>query len=196
MWSPSLLSRFRDYHHYYAPSAPVGFSISISALSVQIFGIFPCHLPTGSPVPLISPDKVLAAYMPDTPQPLIRLHAVACLVRPPTPQFWYHDVILDTSMAVCFRSTPLPTPDKVVGFAPYPCRFPAAQYQPLEREAPQSGLIAAPESRYREDILYKVIQSLILSIVMLLILKELISKFITLVSLSNSGHTASVQHRI
>src|SRR4030043_156923 len=79
----------QEIHSYYAPSAPVGCSIGISALSVRIFSIFPFHLPTGSPVPLISPDKVLATFMPDTEPQLIRLHAVLCLARPPTPRFWY-----------------------------------------------------------------------------------------------------------
>ncbi len=71
-----------------------------------------------------------------------------------------------------FRSTPLPIPDKVIGFTPYPCRLLVAQYLPLERVAPQGGLIAAPESRYREDSLHGSIQSLILSTVLLLIFKE------------------------
>ena len=48
----------------------------------------------------------------------------------------------DTSMADCLRSTPLSLPDRVVCFEPYPYRFPAAQYLPLEREAPQGGLFA------------------------------------------------------
>jgi len=56
-------------------------------------------------------------------------------------------------MADRFRSTPLSIPGKVIGLEPYPYRFPAAQYLPLEREAPQGGLIAAPGSRYQEDIL-------------------------------------------
>jgi len=77
----------QELHRYYAPSVPVGCSIGISALSVRIFSIFPYHLPTGSPVPLISPGEVLVAFMPDTLQPLIRLHAVVSLARPPTPRF-------------------------------------------------------------------------------------------------------------
>ena len=170
MWRPSLPSHYRRFIAT-TLHLPLYSSFGISALPVQVFGIFPFHLPIGSPVPLISPDKVLAVYMPDTLQPVIRLHAVAFPARPSTPRFWYHDVILDTSRTIRFRSTPLSIPDMVV-YKIYPSRFLAAQYQSLERIAPQGGLIAPPERRYREDILYNIIQSLILSTVLLLLIQR------------------------
>jgi hypothetical protein len=172
MWRPSLLSHYRKFIAN-TLHLPLYSSFGISALPVQVFGIFPLHLNIGSPVPLISPDKVLAVYMPDTPQPLIRLHAVICLVRLAISRFWYHDVILDTSSTVHFRSTPLSIPDMVVYNKIYPSRFLAAQYNSLERTAPQGGLITPPEKRYREDNLNYLIQSLILSIVCYFLIKEL-----------------------
>lgn len=136
MWRPSLPSHYKRFIAN-TLHLPLYSSFGISALPVQVFGIFPFHLLIGSPVPLISPDKVLAAYMPDTLQPIIRHHAVACPVRPSTPRFRYHDVILDTSSTVHLRSTPLSIPDMVVHNNIYPSRFLAAQYRSLERTAPQ-----------------------------------------------------------
>ena len=171
MWRPSLPSHYRKF---IANTLHLSLysSFGISALPIRIFGIFPFHLLIGSPVPLISPNKVLAVYMPDTLQPVIRLHAVVCPVRLATPRFWYHDVILDTSSTVHLRSTPLFIPDMVIYNEIYPSRFLAAQYQSLERTAPQGGLITPPERRHREDNLYPMIQSLILSIVLLLLVQR------------------------
>ena len=171
MWRPWLPSHYRRFIAT-TLHLPLYSSFGISALPVQVFGIFPWHLYIGSPVPLMSPDKVLAAYMPDTLQPIIKHHAVACPARPSTPRFWYHDVILDTSRTNRLRSTPLSIPDTVVHNNMNPCRFLAAQYQSLERTAPQGGLITLPEKRYREDNLNLLIQSLILSIVLLLLVQR------------------------
>lgn len=171
MWRPLLPSHYRRFIAT-TLHLPLYGSFGISALPIQVFGIFPYHLYIGSPVPLMSPDKVLAAYMPDTLQPIIRLHAVACPARPSTPRFWYHDVILDTSRTNRLHSTPLSIPDTVVHNNMNPCRFLAAQYQSLERKAPQGGLIAPPEKRYREDILNAKIQSLISSTVLLLLVQR------------------------
>lgn len=171
MWRPLLSFHYRSFIAT-TLHLPLYISIGISALPIQVFGIFPYHLYIGSPVPLISPDKVLAVYMPDTLQPVIRLHAVVRLVRPPTPRFWYHDVIHDTSRTDRFRSTPLSIPEMVVYKKIYPRLFLAAQYQSLERTAPQGGLITPPEKRYREDNLNQMIQSLILSTVLLLLIQR------------------------
>ena len=171
MWRPSLPSHYRKFIAN-TLHLPLYSSFGISALPVRVFGIFPFHLPIGSPVPLISPDKVLAVYMPDTLQPIIRPHTVVHLARLATSQFWHHDVILDTSSTVHLRSTPLSIPDMVVYNDIYPSRFLAAQYHSLERTAPQGGLITPPEKRYREDNLYLTIQSLILSIVLLLLVQR------------------------
>jgi len=171
MWRPSLCSHYRSFIAN-TLHLPLYNSVGISALPIQVFGIFPFHLYIGSPVPLISPDKVLAVYMPDTLQPVIRLLAVMRLVRPPTSRFWYHDVILDTSSTVRFRSTLLSIPDLVVYYKIYPCLFLAAQYHSLERTAPQGGLITPPEKRYRENYLILLIQSLILSTVLLLLIQR------------------------
>lgn len=171
MWRPSLLPIFSGFIAN-TLHLPLYSSFGISALPIRVFGIFPFHLHIGSPVPLISPDKVLAVYMPDTPQPIFRHHAVVCPVRLATSRFWYHDVILDTSSTVYLRSTPLSIPDSVAYNDIYPSRFLAAQYRSLERIAPQSGLITPPEKRYREDNLYLMIQSLILSIVLLLLVQR------------------------
>ena len=79
-------------------------------ISLQVLCRFAWHYSSGSPVPLQSPSRVLAVFMPCGAYPVVRfpVHSVS-QGRCPL-DFTTVKVIFDTSMTVYLRSTPLSSP--------------------------------------------------------------------------------------